>query len=131
MTRATRETRHLAGSSESSLARSSSGDGKEGGIRPPHHVCHELDRLFRRVGNQSGEGRGRELGELEVHGGGELESLAPLSLVGRPEDRADLEYFIDFGAAWEERPKRVQLRHDASHRPTVAVFCELLFRRLV
>ena len=98
---------------------------------PPHHVRHELDGLLRRVGNQSGEGRGRELGELEVHGGGELESLAPLSLVGRPEDRADLEYFVDFGVAWEERPERVQLRHDAAHGPAVVVFCELLFPKLI
>ena len=86
---------------------------------PPQHVRHEADGLRRGVGYQGGQGGGRELRELEVHGGRQLEPLGPVPLVGRPNDRADFEHLVDFRVAGKERPERVQLGHDATHGPDV------------
>jgi len=42
-----------------------------------------------------------------------------IHLIGRPQNRAYFEYLVDLAGSGEQRPERVQLRHDAADSPQV------------
>lgn len=59
------------------------------------------------------------MGELEIHGGGQLEALGPLPFVRRSNDRTDFEDLVDLGISREKWSKGVEFGHDAAHCPNV------------
>ena len=84
-----------------------------------HERVHEVEPVFRGVGDDRGERRLHNLRKRVPHLGRQLHPLGPHVLGRRPQDRADPKQLVHLGRPGEQRAERVELGHDGPHRPRV------------
>ena len=80
----------------------------------PEHISHQCHGFFRGCGYDGGQRRGCELGELEVHAGGQLVTLRPLPGVRCAQHGADLEYLVYLRVTRKQRSETTSVVRNLS-----------------